>query len=126
MYNINTIKGVAMLAVIGGRDFKDYDLMCQALDRLEFKKVVSGGARGADLLAEKYCAEHKIDNIIYRPNWDINSAKPHDYERNVFIIHECTEVIAFWDGVSPGTKHGIELAKNQGKKITIIPYNIVC
>ncbi len=110
-----------MLAVIGGRDFKDYDLMKQALDRMAPKKVISGGARGADILAERYCEEHEIDNVIYRPNWDLGS-KPHEYERNVFIIHECTEVIAFWDGKSPGTKHCLDLAKEKGKQITVIPY----
>jgi hypothetical protein len=113
-----------MLAVIGGRDFKDYDLMCQVLNDMKFKKIVSGGARGADILAEQYCKEFKIDNIIYRPNWDIEAAKPHGYERNVFMIHEAHEVVAFWDGVSPGTKHCIELARKKGIPLRIIPYHI--
>jgi hypothetical protein len=114
-----------MIAVVGGRDFKDYDLMKQVLDKVNPRKIISGGARGADILAEQYCKEHNIDNVIYRPNWDLcGGNKFYGYERNVFIIHEAREVIAFWDGASPGTKHCIELARAQSKKLTVINYNI--
>lgn len=111
------------LAVVGGRDFKDYELMVQVLNKFDYTKIISGGARGADILAERYCKEHNIDNIIYRPNWDMYG-KLSGYERNVFIIHEADEVVAFWDGKSPGTKHCIELAIQKQKKLTVINYNI--
>jgi hypothetical protein len=113
-----------MLAVVGGRNFHDYELMKQAINNIKPKKIISGGARGADLLAEQYCKEYNIDNIIYRPNdWDSYN-KLSGYDRNVFIIHEASEVIAFWDGSSPGTKHCIELALKAKKKLTVINYTI--
>lgn len=112
-----------VLAVVGGREFTDYDLMVQVLSKLKPTKIISGGARGADLLAERYCEEYQIDNIIYRPNWDMYG-KLSGYERNVFIIHEAAEVVAFWDGKSPGTKHCIELALEKKKPLKVINYNI--
>jgi hypothetical protein len=119
------MKGCIMVAVVGGRDFKDYNLMKQVLDGIKPKKIISGGARGADILAEQYSAENEIPNVIYRPNWAEHGAgKFYGYERNVFIIHEATSVVAFWDGKSLGTKHCIELALKQKKNLTVINYNI--
>jgi hypothetical protein len=113
-----------MLAVVGGRDFKDYDLMKQVLDEMKPSKIISGGMRGADILAEKYAIENDIDNLIYRPNDWADYNKMSGYERNVFIMHEATCVVAFWDGKSSGTKHCIELALKAKKKLTVINYNI--
>ena len=39
------------LAIVGGRDFNDYELMCRALGPYKPDIVLCGGARGADALS---------------------------------------------------------------------------
>ena len=48
------------VAVIGSRSFTDYDLVISILDEFDISAVVSGGAKGADSLGEKYA----IDNFL--------------------------------------------------------------
>lgn len=64
-----------VLLVSGGRDFRDADLLTQHLDNLvadQDKKqilIVSGGCRGADLLAVKYAKARGINYIIVQAQW---------------------------------------------------------
>ena len=39
--------------------------------------------------------------------------------RNTKIIEDCDMVIAFWNGVSTGTKDSIEKAKSMNKKVVM-------
>lgn len=57
------------LAVIGSRNFEDYELMKSVLMKYSIEEIVSGGARGADNLAEKSANEYKIKKIIFKPNY---------------------------------------------------------
>ena len=49
------------IAIVGSRTFEDYDAMCSVIEEKlatmehpTIEDVVSGGARGADSLAERY------------------------------------------------------------------------
>lgn len=107
------------IAVVGSRTFNDYKLLRSTLNKYDhIELIVSGGAKGADSLAEKYARENGIETLIFKPDWDKNG-KAAGYIRNVDIIKNCDLVIAFWDGKSKGTKHSIDLAKNGNKKIII-------
>lgn len=107
------------LAVVGSRTFNDYEYMVETLKWFDIKKIISGGARGADKCAERYAAEHGIDFQVFEANWD-KFGKSAGYRRNVQIIEAADEVVAFWDGKSPGTQHDIQLAEERGKPVYII------
>jgi hypothetical protein len=114
------------IAIIGSRDFTDYELLSEKLHKflnLEYKEsytIISGEARGADSLAEQFAEDFKIDKTIFKADWN-KLGKAAGFIRNVDIIENCDIVFAFWDGVSKGTKHSINLAKKM-KKDTIIIY----
>ena len=112
-----------ILAIIGSRTFKDYKKLCEILDPNinKIKKVVSGGANGADKLAEKWAKFNGIEVEIFLPNWQRNG-KQAGFIRNEQIIEASTHVMAFWDGDSKGTKHSIGLAKKSEKKLKIIKF----
>lgn len=100
------------LAVIGSRGFTDYALMCGALDgyieALDGPvEIVSGGARGADNLAERYAEEHHIPITILRARWNLHG-KEAGFLRNTEIVNESDDCIAFWDGQSRGTQDTIK------------------
>jgi hypothetical protein len=111
------------LAVIGSRNFNDYELLKRSINESfeDVTTIVSGGARGADSLGERYAKENGISTEIYLPNWD-RYGKSAGYRRNVDIINNSDSVIAFWDGQSKGTKHSIDISNKAGKKVTIIKY----
>jgi hypothetical protein len=43
------------------------------------------------------------------------------YRRNVTIVEHSDIIVAFWDGKSKGTQHTINIAKEKGKGLIIIP-----
>lgn len=59
--------------VCGGRNFDDADFVWERLDFWhEFwgiDLIIHGGAKGADLLAEKWAISHDITHISFKPGW---------------------------------------------------------
>lgn len=128
------------LAIIGGRDFKDYKLAFEEFKKVHTKfgvtLILSGGATGADRMAEQIAEEYNIPTDIYIANWydmsepckvKVNkSGEKYNvlagFKRNTNIITGADLILAFWDGVSPGTKDGINKAIELKKKIKIIKY----
>jgi hypothetical protein len=111
------------LAVVGGRDFDDYQLFCWHLFglHLPITTIISGGARGADSFAKSFALNLKFEYIEFPADWG-KYGKRAGYLRNVQIVDECDLLIAFWDGESKGTKHSIDLAEKAGKLYKIVRY----
>jgi len=109
------------VAVVGSRTFTDYECMRKTLD-VHVKpgdEIVSGGAKGADKLAEKYAKDQNLNTIIYYPQWD-KYGKKAGFLRNRKIIDDADVVVAFWDGKSRGTASSIDLARRANKELYII------
>jgi predicted Rossmann fold nucleotide-binding protein DprA/Smf involved in DNA uptake len=111
------------VAVVGSRTFNDYALMCQELGKIPQKGLVlvSGGAAGADQLAEQYAKEHKLKTIIHKPDW-ATYGKAAGMIRNTTIVADSDLVVAFWDGISKGTLNTIKTAQKAGKAVAIIKF----
>ena len=112
------------IGVIGSRSFNNYKLLKDTLDKYKDDVfiIVSGGAKGADLLGEKWANENNIKKLIHKPNWEIHG-KVAGFIRNELIVDDSDMIIAFWDGLSRGTEHSINLAKQKGKDVEIIYFN---
>jgi hypothetical protein len=108
------------VAVIGGREFKDYELLKRTLEPFLITKIISGGARGADKLSERYAKEKGLPTEIYLAQWDLFGKKA-GFLRNTTIIENSELVVAFWDSKSRGTRDSIGKA-NKLKKDTFIVY----
>lgn len=111
-------------AVIGGRDFDDYELLKSFLDsiKMPIDLIVSGGCLNSpDILGEKYADDNCIEKLIFKPEWD-KYGRSVAFVRNKLIIDNADIVIAFWDGKSKGTKHSLDYAKKKNKHIKIINY----
>ena len=110
------------VAIIGGRDFKNYSLLKSTMSKIKgISCVVSGGALGADYLAEIYAKQNNIHTLIFQADWARfgRSAGP---KRNKTIVQNSQLVVAFWDGTSKGTKNTINQAKILGVKVIIVSY----
>ena len=114
------------LAIVGSRTFNDYNKLLETLHLfnrhpIDFPStIVSGGAQGADSLAERFADYYGLEKIICKPNWDVYG-KSAGFIRNQTIVDNCDMVLAFWDGKSRGTADTIEKAKKT-KKPTFIVY----
>lgn len=111
-----------IIAIVGGRDFTNKDALFAHLDHLDEPfTLVSGGAKGADSLAEDYAKSRGIYIEVIKPQWKIYG-KAAGFIRNQRIISKADTVVACWNGSSKGTQHGISLAKKANKPILIIHY----
>lgn len=111
------------IAIIGSRGMDSYELFVHELSKIKMPddeiRIVTGGAKGVDTLAERYADEMNYEKLIIKPEWS-RYGKGAGIIRNKEIIKNADMIIAFWDGKSPGTKHSIERAKKLDKKIVIV------
>ena len=117
---------VFRLIVAGSRDFTNYELLKQKCDSLlSLKKqthsivIVSGTARGADQLGERYAAERGYQVERFPADWE-NDGKAAGPIRNAQMAAYADALVAFWDGRSRGTKDMIERAEMRNLPVRVI------
>ena len=116
--------------IAGTRDFDNYELLKQKMDKILAGKVrnneeiiiISGTARGADKLGERYAREKGYKIERYPANWD-KYGKRAGYIRNEQMAKVADACVCFWDEQSKGTKHMIDLAKQYKLALRVINYN---
>ena len=112
--------------IAGGRDFNNYKELKKYCDKMLSKishkvEIVSGGARGADRLGEKYAKEKGYKTYLYSADWE-SYGKSAGVIRNEQMAEFADLLIAFWDGESKGTANMIGLAKGYGLGIRVYYY----
>ncbi len=114
------------VAVVGSRGFTDWVVLKETLDMLHSEQpidcIVSGGAKGADTLGERWAYLNGVETRIYKPEWRKNGVYDNTagIRRNRDIVRDADVVIAFWDHQSSGTASTIQFAQKAGKKVHII------
>jgi hypothetical protein len=99
------------VAIVGSRDYPRLDLVIRCVRSLApGTLVISGGARGVDLQAERIARIHGLPLMVFRARWNIYGRRA-GFIRNARIVETCTRVVAFWDGSSSGTAHTIQIAR---------------
>ena len=81
-------------------------------------EIVSGGAKGIDSCARQYAQEHGLKLTEFLPDYP-RYGRGAPLKRNLEIIAYADQVLAFWDGHSPGTKHVIDQCNKKKKKVTV-------
>lgn len=105
--------------IAGSRNFNDYDLLeAVLLKHSDITEIISGCARGADSLGEKFALEHSIPIKKFPADWN-TYGKSAGYRRNEQMAYYGDRLIAFWDGQSKGTKHMIDLARKVGLEVEV-------
>lgn len=120
--NLTRISGtsIPVIGVVGSRTYEDYDLLKRVLRDFIPCLIVSGGAKGADSLAEKFASESGIPITVYEAEWD-TYGKSAGFRRNQLIVDDSDFIVAFWDGESKGTADTLNKAK-KSKVPTLIIY----
>jgi len=113
--------------IAGGRDFNDYELLKSVCDHILkdqiHVEIISGVAKGADTLGERYARDNGYNIKLIPADWDTHGRSA-GYKRNSDMADYGNVLIAFWDGKSKGTKHMINLAKSNFLTVRVQPYKI--
>lgn len=114
--------------IAGSRGFSNYKLLkekCNEYLREKRKEyniiIISGGARGADTLGEKYAQDEGFSLEVFPANWN-KFGKSAGFIRNEQMAEVADALIAFWDGKSHGTKHMIEIMENKKLLVRVVNY----
>ncbi len=118
------------LIIAGSRNFENYQLLESSLDEFIERNsigdpdpgviIISGLAKGADLLGVQYAKQKGYQVEEFPANWKLGrSAGP---KRNLEMAKSANACIVLWDGVSKGTANMIELAKRFRLKMLVVYY----
>lgn len=123
------------IIIAGSRNFNDYELLKREVINIvkssnkpkQFIKIISGKAKGADTLGERFAKEFGLEIKEFPADWN-RLGKRAGYIRNTEMAkfamgdENYGVLIAFWDGKSKGTKHMIDLAEKYGLEIHIVRF----
>ncbi len=115
-----------VLAIVGSRTFDDKKLFEETMTEWIVThgqipdEVVSGGAAGADTVAERWARTHNIVVNIMKPDWR-RHGKAAGILRNTDIVNACTHMVAFPSEAGRGTQDSIRKARVAGKEVVVVP-----
>ena len=111
--------------IAGSRSFNNYALLrehCLSVLQEKMKThrviIVSGHARGADSLGERFANELGFPFELHPAKWRLLD-KAAGMVRNAEMAKCSDALIAFWDGESRGTRHMINFARKRGLDISV-------
>lgn len=111
--------------IAGSREFNDFELLCKVCDKIlssqKNVEVVSGTARGADRLGERYAKERGYSIKQFPADWAA-LGRAAGYVRNSEMGDYGDALILFWNGTSMGSKNMNDVAIRKGLKIRIINF----
>lgn len=100
--------------IAGSRAVDSYPsvALAVAMSGFEITEVVSGTARGVDLLGERWAALNDVPVKRFPADWD-RLGKRAGHERNHQMAQYADALVAVWDGQSAGTRGMIWLAERE-------------
>lgn len=106
--------------IAGPRSVTSFKELLQAASQIDWEitEVVSGHARGADTLGERYANATNTPLTVYKANWP-KFGKSAGYIRNAEMAKYADALLLIWDGESKGSKHMFDLAKQHGLDIHV-------
>jgi hypothetical protein len=120
------------VGIVGYRNMKDYDLFTKSIDNAiekyeelqdSWDLIVSGGAPGADTLAEKYSNDNNIPLKVFPADWVTYGSPKAAHIRNQQIVDESDFIIAFVHSESRGTWDTINRTKKTDNGLCIVNIN---
>lgn len=114
-------KKIEKVAVVGSREYRYMMDVESYVAALEDVVIVSGGARGVDIRAEKTALREDVDlDILIFPPQYIKYGFRAPLMRNHQIVDAADRVVAFWDGANAsGTVHTINYALRKRKPLLV-------
>jgi len=111
------------VVICGSRTFVSYNRIQRRISELpKDTLVITGGAAGADILAETAAREQGLGIKVFPAKW-MTYGKSAGFKRNIQMLDERPDlVIAFHRNNSRGTAHTIRNAEKMGIPVEIIKW----
>jgi len=113
------------IIIAGSREFNNYRLLKSSVDyylkNVQEPIIVSGTAKGADRLGERYAKENGYEILRYPAKWKLYDLAA-GYIRNEEMAKIADACILFWDGKSKGTKHMKEISEKYNLRLRIVEF----
>lgn len=105
--------------IAGSRGVVDYNVLLKAVGECgwEITHVISGAARGADALGERYAKENNLPLTRMPADW--NKGRGAGYIRNIEMASIAEACLVLWDGESKGSAHMINIAAKNNLKLFV-------
>lgn len=115
------------VCIAGSRGFSSYEFLKAKMDSLLRNKhpdvsVICGEAAGADRLGERYAQERGYAVESFPADWD-TYGKRAGYLRNIEMAEAASACVVFWDGVSRGAAHMIDICRQKNVPLRVVRYD---
>lgn len=117
---VDSFKNYELLVIVAGsRSFNDYDLFSAILAEtadtysgVRFAFITGKASAGPDDMIIRWCIENGHKWAEFPADWDTHG-KSAGYIRNTEMATYGNRLLVFWDTVSKGTKHMIDIAEER-------------
>lgn len=93
---------MSRVLVCGGRDYDDWRLLSETLSELHAERlitlVITGDARGADALAQRWANHAHVQVACYPPNWRFLGKKAGPIRNQAMIDHGKPDIVFAFPG----------------------------
>ena len=111
--------GGLRVLVCGGREFNDYDRVCEVLDAINaetpIRAVIHGNARGADTQAHRWALGRGVGGWACPANWSRDGKRAGPLRNQRMLGHSPDLVVAFPGG--KGTADMVKRARAAGVRV---------
>lgn len=115
--------------IAGSRGIEDYEAVRVAMELASNRgiaptRIVSGMARGVDMLGVQWAAIHRLPIDPYPVSaleWKV-VGKSAGHKRNMRMAKNADACVVIWDGNSPGTRSMIDQAEYHDLKLFVFDY----
>jgi hypothetical protein len=108
------------ILVCGGRDFSDRIKVYEVLDQIHkdtpIDMVITGGARGADRLAEEWAAEYEVPLMVEPADWKTYGKAAGPIRNRLMLVKYGPDLVVAFPG-GRGTANMISLSITAGVKV---------
>ncbi len=111
------------VAIVGSREGVDLERVRRFVRTLpKDVVVVSGGARGVDAAAESEAKRCGLKVVVLLARWK-QYGRSAGFRRNEELaayLEKGDRLVAFWNGVSNGTRHVVECVQRRGISVEVL------
>ena len=117
-----------LLIVAGSRTMDDYSFVHKEIQKfiksncfVKDISIISGHAKGVDLLGERFAKNNNLNLIILPARWE-KFGKRAGYLRNRDMADLATHCLVICENNSKGSRHMYNIAKSKGLITSIVEY----
>ena len=107
-----------IVLICGSRSINQLNISRYIKNIGKIQKIVTGGCRGVDTIADSWAKANNLETIVYKPNYKVYGKRA-PLVRDEEMVEFADVVIAFYDGKSKGTLYTVNYAKKIGRKVIV-------